>query len=154
MGACASRFNVLKNSCDAPPPSVTKEEDTAAVVGEEVEEKDEGLVADDEAKHQSLGQMLIQENEGGKGLVKNDCKASVELEQEDAEPRGNETLKSLEAAEEAEKTEGKPIQISNLETFEKVEDKPVAEPVKAVEFEENEESATDKKPDAKKTEKE
>ncbi|KZV25969.1 hypothetical protein F511_08914 [Dorcoceras hygrometricum] len=152
MGACASRFKVLNNSGDAPPPPVTKEEAAAPVTEREVDKRDEGLVAveDDEAKHQSLGQMLIQENEGDEGLVKNGIKASGELEQEDEEPQKNETLKSLEAAEEAEKTEEKPVQISNLEAFEKFEDKHVAEPVKAVEFEGNEESETAQKPEAKK----
>lgn len=62
-------------------------------------------------------------------MVKNDSKASGELKQEDAEARENEVLKSIQAAEEAEKTEGKPIQITNLE---RVEDQTVVEPVKAV----------------------
>ncbi|XP_075500319.1 uncharacterized protein LOC142538914 [Primulina tabacum] len=145
MGACASRFKVLKDSGDAQPPPVSKEE-AAAVMEEEVKNKDVGVVADDEAKNQSLGQMLIQENEGEEGLVMNGSNASGELKQEDAEPRENEALKSFLPAE---KTEGKPVQISNLET---VEDKMVADPVKVVEFEGNEDSATDKKPEAKKTE--
>ncbi|XP_073148532.1 uncharacterized protein [Henckelia pumila] len=144
MGACASTFKVLKDSGDAQPPPVTKEE-AAAVVEEEVKEKDVAA-DDDEAKHRSLGQMLIQENEGEEVLVKIDCKASGELNQEDAETRENETLKSIESAE---KTQGKPIQNSNLEN---VEEKTMVEPVKAVECVGNEDSATDKKPETKKIE--
>lgn len=53
----------MKDSGHAQQPPVTEEEEAAAAaaVEEEMKDKDVGVVADDEAKHQSLGQMLIHE---------------------------------------------------------------------------------------------
>lgn len=61
MGACASKFTVLKNTSTAPPPAVKYEVEPKEVnlVEEVAVEKDDAPAAEDEAsRRQSLGHLL------------------------------------------------------------------------------------------------
>ncbi|KAL3818812.1 hypothetical protein ACJIZ3_004717 [Penstemon smallii] len=146
MGACATKFQVLKDGGDAPAPAPesveisTKEVSVADISSKEVAPVEDLVAAaeDDEAKRQSLGN-LFDKNEGAKGAPEEvkeavvDVDAPVKAETEILPAKDG--LK-IETSEEKKTVEVKPaIKVAEAETSqtkieEKVEDKQVVEPLK------------------------
>ncbi|XP_051117861.1 uncharacterized protein LOC127242386 [Andrographis paniculata] len=99
MGACASKFQVLKAAA-APPEDVASRDLSAAeeIVGQDVPTT-LGLVPEnDQPKRQMLGH-LFKQNEGDAGAAKNNIKQSLEVDLEDRakveQPQENENTRSV-----------------------------------------------------------
>ncbi|KAH6796732.1 hypothetical protein C2S52_021286 [Perilla frutescens var. hirtella] len=157
MGACASKFTVLKNAAAAaPPPDVKQEVESREVnlVEEVAVNKDDAPAVEDDAnRRQSLGH-LLKENEGKKGSaedVKQDDVAEVkpvavgDVARDESEKAPIAEGLKAEACKnvEAEKVDEKPAETVKVETAEKVETLKTEEPEenKAVEI-----PCTDKEP--------